>query len=100
MQVMPMYYQFYENYLEHKDKFDILKHCVKIKQDVLILHGTNDSTVKIQDAEEIHRLVKKSKIFKILDADHTFGAIHPAMDNKIPIHLNKAIDASINFLSK
>ena len=41
-----------------------------------------------------------SKIFKILDAGHTFGAVHPALDNKIPIHLNKAIDVSINFLSK
>ena len=98
MQMMPLYYQFYETFQKHKDELDIPKHCVNIQQDVLIVHGTKDPAVGIEEAEQIHSLVKNSTLVKIEDTGHTFGAVHPAKDSKIPEHLAELINICINFI--
>jgi len=98
MQMMPLYYQFYETFQEHKDELDIPKHCAAIRQDLLIVHGTEDPAVGIEEAEQIHGFVKNSTLVKIEGAGHTFGAVHPAKDSKIPQHLAEVINSCTNFL--
>ena len=98
MQVMPLYYQLYQTFQEHRNELDIPKHCANIQQDVLIVHGTNDPVVSLEEAEQIHSLVKNSTLLKINDAGHTFGAVHPAKD-LLSEHLIEVIDVCIDFLN-
>ncbi|MDG1849438.1 MAG: prolyl oligopeptidase family serine peptidase [Flavobacteriales bacterium] len=99
LQMMPLYYQFYDNFEKHIDKLDILENCSSINSPLLIIHGTKDTAVDFCEADEIQSQVNGSKLVKIENAGHTFGAVHPYKNNKLTSELIQVIDASVGFLS-
>ena len=50
LQQMPMYYQYYEDYIEHQDRLDIAKAAANISIPWLIVHGTDDPVVLVKEA--------------------------------------------------
>jgi pimeloyl-ACP methyl ester carboxylesterase len=99
-QMMPLYFQLYESYYKHQSALDILVQCTSIEQEVLVIHGTNDSAVDLKEAKRIVSKVRYSKLEIIENAGHTFGAVHPAKDKIIHPHLNKVLELSLEFLAK
>lgn len=99
LQMMPLYYQFYENFLKNFAKLDILSQCRRIDKPLLIVHGTEDHAVSIDEAMEVHDLVNGSSLVKILNAGHTFGAVHPYDQNTLPPDLIHVIKSSVSFLT-
>ncbi len=97
-QQMPHYFQFFEDFLENEERFTIKRAVTKLKKPYLIVHGTKDPTVNINEANQLHKWGNASKLFEINEADHVFGAKHPWTDNDLPNHLKEATQASINFL--
>ncbi len=99
-QQMPLKYQLYEDFLAHKDRLDILKRAKEIGQEVLIFHGTKDSSVNIESANALHENIPNSRLEIIEDADHVFGAYQPYTENKLPNEFDFVVRESIEFLEK
>ena len=97
-QMMPLYFQLYTSFYEHKEVLDIPKFCLAIDQEVLVIHGANDSAVGIEESHEIIKRVKNSKLEIIEKAGHTFGGVHPAITHNLPSDLIKVANLSIDFL--
>lgn len=99
-QNMPLYYQIYENYNANKNRLDIPKAAANITIPWLITHGTKDTSVSISCAEKLHQQNKKSELFVIENADHTFGGKHPFTENELPIHTKYLVKKCVDFFRK
>jgi len=97
-QNMPMFYQFYQNCIENIERLKIKKAIKEINIPHLHIHGSSDSTVLIEDALEMKRWNDKINLEIINEADHVFGSSHPYNKNKFPLHLNKALLKTLEFL--
>ncbi|MBK6276516.1 MAG: prolyl oligopeptidase family serine peptidase [Saprospirales bacterium] len=98
-QKMPLYYQIYENYIAIKNRLDILKAAANIDVPWLITHGSNDESVPVSFAETLHSQNKKSELFLIKDANHSFGGKHPFTENELPLHTKTLVDKCIDFFN-
>jgi uncharacterized protein len=98
-QQMPVYYQLYLDYQEHKDRLDILAAVQRIKVPILICHGSRDEAVPVEKAHEIHKAAHHSELF-ILDSDHVFGRKHPWTEPMLPDAMQQVVDKTINFFDK
>ena len=99
-QDMPLYYQLYENTMENAERLDIQKAAEKLTIPFLIIHGSNDEAVPVQDAALLHGKNKHSVLLLIDGAGHTFGAKHPFVDNKLPEHIQLAVNKTITFFKR
>ena len=99
-QNMPMYYQFYENCQENKDRIDIKSAVERIEIPQLIIHGSDDLTVKLSEAENLKRWNDRAELSIINGADHVFGSFHPFDLDEFPSHLKEVMDITIDFLKK
>ncbi|MFT6798238.1 MAG: pimeloyl-ACP methyl ester carboxylesterase [Nonlabens sp.] len=97
-QEMPLFYQFYEDFLQNEEELTILKQAEKIKQPHLILHGEQDEAVLVSDAHDLHKASPHSQLKLIREANHTLGASHPWNSNLLPEDLRQAVQCMINFL--
>ena len=86
------------NTSNHIERLNIKKAIKEINIPHLHIHGSSDSTVLIEDALEMKRWNNKINLVIINDADHVFGSSHPYNKNKFPIHLNKALLKTLEFL--
>ena len=96
---MPLNFQLYTSYYAHQKELDIPKQCLAISQEVLIVHGTQDSAVGLNEAAEIMAAIANSTLEIIENATHTFGGTHPAKDTNLPSDLAKVVRFSIDFLT-
>lgn len=99
-QQMPLYYQLCEDYYSNKKRFDILAAAGNLKIPFLIVHGTNDEGVPLENARSLHRANQLSQILLVEGAGHTFGAKHPFTDDVLPDDVMTILRASIDFLNK
>ena len=98
-QSLPLYYQFYENFYAHKNKFDIKFNLMKLDKPLLLLHGDKDKTVDFSDSHWIYEHIVHSILVKVENSDHTFGAKHPWEKDVLPEKLNFAIEETIEFFN-
>ncbi|WP_299212782.1 alpha/beta hydrolase [uncultured Aquimarina sp.] len=96
-QQMPHYFQFYTSFIENKERLTISKATKKIKVPHLIIHGTDDPTVSLKEAENLHSWNPKSELFLVEKADHVFGAKHPWNKETLPVDLTIITEKSITF---
>ena len=97
-QKMPHYIQFYENYIENKQRFDIKKSVKNLKIPYLIVHGSNDETVLLSEAENLFKWNPNNKIIIIENGTHTFGTSQPWNDLEMPAELEQTVWETINFI--
>ncbi|WP_294267876.1 alpha/beta fold hydrolase [uncultured Chryseobacterium sp.] len=98
-QEMPHYYQFYEDYEKDMHRFDVERATEMAKAYFLIIHGTNDESVNVKNAEHLHLLHPNSELFLIENANHTFGAKEPWEKNELPKDLNTVVEKCIAFIN-
>jgi len=96
-QRMPHYFQFYTSFIENKERLSIAKATRKIQVPHLIVHGTDDPTVNVIEAENLHSWNPKSELFLQTGANHVFGAKHPWNSANIPPDLAIIVKKSIEF---
>ena len=99
-QNMPMYYQFYKNCKTNIKRLNIHRAVSKIKIPHLVVHGSNDSTVLIDEAYMIKKWNINTDLYVIEGADHVFGSFHPYTLKVFTDDLKEAIDATISFLKR
>ena len=98
-QMMPLYFQFYQTFIDNKEILNIPFQSQNINQNVLIIHGTDDQVVPFSEAEFLVSRITKSTLVLIKNTGHTFGIKHPFKMVHLPKNMVKVIDATINFLS-
>jgi pimeloyl-ACP methyl ester carboxylesterase len=95
---MPLFYQFYKDFLQNEEELTILKQAEKIKQPHLILHGEQDEAVLVSDAYDLHKASPHSQLKLLREANHTLGASHPWNSDLLPEDLRQAVQCMVNFL--
>lgn len=96
-QQLPLYYQLYENYMEHQHRLNTEAAVRSLKIPMLICHGSDDPAVPIEKAYELHHWNPDAELF-ILPRDHVFGRKHPWERDDLPEPMQKVIDKTASFL--
>lgn len=99
-QQMPHYYQYFEDFQLNELRFDVERAAETAKAHLLIVHGTNDESVSVKNAEHLRFLNPNSELFLIENANHTFGASEPWEEQELPADLNKAVEKAIEFIKE
>lgn len=98
-QEMPHDWQFFEDFRANEKRLTIKTAVENLKKNLLIIHGTKDTTVAIEEAKKIHSWKTDSELFLIKNATHVFGASHPWNQDNLPEHLTKVIKKTSQFLT-
>lgn len=99
-QQMPMYYQIAEDTLNNRERFNIQIAANKLSVPHLIIHGTDDKTVPVEEAETINTWNEAAEAYIIEGANHSFGAVHPHKNEKLPTDVQLVLAKTIQFLQK
>ena len=97
-QQMPHYFQFYTNFKENENRLNIKSAVEKLNIPYLIIHGSNDETVLLQEAKNLNSWNLNNKLQVINNANHSFGSMQPWEETVLPIDLNKVVQQSIQFI--
>jgi pimeloyl-ACP methyl ester carboxylesterase len=96
-QRMPLYYQFYLDMLHNPKRLDINAAAHSLKMPVLIVHGSNDEAVPVQEAENLRRIIPHAELLLVQGAGHTFGIKHPFAEGPFPGDAEMVIFKTIEF---
>lgn len=96
-QQMPHYYQLYEDFMANRDRLNIKSAAKNLTIPQLIIHGDNDTSINIKEAEELHQWNPDSKLQIIRNANHVFNTKHPWNINKLSPELESVVKLIINF---
>jgi pimeloyl-ACP methyl ester carboxylesterase len=97
-QQMPHFYQFYEDFIKNKERFNIKKATENIEIPYLIIHGDADTSVLIEEAENLHKWNPKSEYQIIENANHVFNTSHPWEEKKLSTELESTVKFCVDFL--
>lgn len=98
-QQMPHDWQFYEDFKANENRLTIERAVRNLKIPQLIIHGSNDSSVDVEEARNINGWNSESSFEIISNADHVFGSNHPWPHSKLPNDLQKAVDLMMAFIT-
>ncbi|GAA4949742.1 alpha/beta fold hydrolase [Algibacter agarivorans] len=98
-QQMPHYYQFYEDFIANENRLTIKRAVSNLKIPYLIIHGNTDTSVFIEEAQNLHNWNPNGKLEIIDGANHVFGASHPWHSKEIPKYLDIVINKIISFIT-
>jgi pimeloyl-ACP methyl ester carboxylesterase len=98
LQQMPHYIQFYEDFIQNESQLTIKAAAENLNIPHLIIHGTNDATVPLLEAENIHKWSVQSELFLIENGDHGFGAKQPWEEKELPEGFKKVLEKTIAFI--
>lgn len=96
-QEMPVYYQLYEDYMQHSDRLDIQAAMERLAIPILICHGRKDIAVPVDKAHALHSWNAGSALF-IVTSDHVFGRRHPWPESFLPDAMQAVVDKTITLL--
>jgi pimeloyl-ACP methyl ester carboxylesterase len=99
-QQLPHYLQFYKDFEENESRLTINRAVLNLSKPQLIIHGSDDPTVSINEAIAVHKWNPASKLKIINDADHVFGSKHPWIEKNLPQNLQEAVNFTIKFLNR
>lgn len=99
-QQMPHYYQFYEDFVRNKPRFNIRNAAEKLSIPVCIFHGTRDETVPFENALALEKWIKNGRLIPVTNADHSFGTKHPWESDQLPHDMRLVVDKTIQFIKQ
>ena len=97
-QKMPHLYQFYQNFKENEERLTIKSAVENLKIPYLIVQGKNDNVVLPEEAKNLTMWNPKSKLMFVEEMNHTLGCTQPWKSATMPIHLEKVVKKSIEFI--
>lgn len=96
-QLMPLYYQLAEDYIQNKSKLDVPRAIKNLKKPFLVVHGSKDPTVLVKVAYQTQKWNSDIKLRIIEGADHVFGGTHPYVKPILPEDVKEVADSTIDF---
>jgi pimeloyl-ACP methyl ester carboxylesterase len=97
-QQMPHYFQYFEDFITNENRLTIKRAVSNLKISHLIIHGSDDASVSVEEARTLHQWNPNSVLKIIEGANHVFGTSHPWRKDNLSKELQSAIDISIAFL--
>lgn len=97
-QKMPHYYQFYQDFIDNRERLDVERACRNLTIPALFIHGSNDESVDREHCDKLHNWTKNSEQSIIENTNHTFGAKEPWPHDFLPKELDEAVRNCIEFL--
>lgn len=98
-QEMPLYFQLYEDFEAHKERYRLKNRLPDLDKPVLIVHGAVDPAISKESAKYLHHLIPNSVLRVVEEADHVFGGHHPYTDRALPKPTEDLLHESITFLN-
>lgn len=99
-QKMPHFYQFYEDFIQNEERLTIKRAVSILKIPYLIIHGSADTSVLIDEAHNLHKWQPKSVLKIIENADHVFNTNHPWQLKDLSTQLKKVTTLIVTFLKE
>jgi len=99
-QQMPLYYQLAEDVLKNRDRLSVENASKSLNKPHLIIHGTKDPTVHLEEAKRVHSWSQQSKLEIIENADHVFNVKHPWNEGQLPKQFLLMLEKSLEFVTK
>ena len=96
-QEMPLYYQLYEDYVQHTEQLNIEKAIQRLNIPILICHGSLDAAVTVEKAHLLQSWQPAAQLF-IVESDHVFGRKHPWEEEGLPGAMEEVLAECIRFL--
>ena len=96
-QQMPHFYQFYEDFKANEDRLHIESAEKRLNIPHLIIHGDDDTSILIDQANELHQWNPNSKLEIIKGANHVFNTKHPWKSKDLSSELNKVSNLIVDF---
>ena len=97
-QEMPHLFQFYKNFKENEARLTIKSAVENLKIPYLIVQGKNDNVVLPEEAKNLTMWNPKSRLMFVEEMNHTLGCTQPWKSATMPIHLEKVVKKSIEFI--
>ena len=98
-QQMPHYIQFYEDYIQNKERLNVENAARSIKIPHLIFHGDGDLAVPVGHGKNLHQWNPNSELVVIPNANHVFGGKQPWTDEKLPFHFSMVLKKTLSFIA-
>jgi len=95
-QVMRMSPVMLDDYEANAERLDILAAAARLETPVLVVHGSRDESVPVDEGRLIAERARQSSI-AVLQASHTMNAIHPLVH--VPFELVTAAELSAHFVN-
>ena len=95
---MPLNVTLLTDFEENKDKLNILTAAKQVHVPWLIVQGTDDVNVPLETAQKLADANTNSKLVKIEQANHVYGASHPYTSETLPPQLLQVCEKSLVFL--
>ncbi len=99
-QNMPLYKELAEDIFKNEERFDILKFASNITKPTLLIHGTNDQVISLEESNLLKSINSNIEHYILENANHTLDGKHPFEGQKLPIDLDKAVQKSIEFIKQ
>ncbi|RLD28487.1 MAG: alpha/beta hydrolase [Bacteroidetes bacterium] len=97
-QQMPHYFQFYEDFIDNENRLTIKRAVSNLKIPHLIIHGSDDTSVSVEEAKTLHTWNPNSELEIIERTNHVFGTSHPWNKDSLSEDLQSAVDLITTFL--
>jgi pimeloyl-ACP methyl ester carboxylesterase len=97
---MPLDYQLYQNFIDHKESLTIKSALKKLKAAHLIVHGKLDDVVLPIEASNLHKWSSSSELLMLDGINHALGNNQPWKSSKMPNELEFIVNKTIEFLNK
>ena len=98
-QMMPLEITVLDDLETNKEKYSLVNAGQKLQIPYLIIQGTNDQAVKMEEFNLLKKHFSKAKSHVILEANHVFGGSHPYSGTELPEHTQELVVVTKEFFS-
>lgn len=99
-QELPIYYQLYEEYQQHKQSLNVENAARQLALPWLIVHGEDDPAVFVKNAYQLKEWQPQAEVKIIPEADHVFNRSHPWREKSLPVATRELVKANIDFIKR
>lgn len=96
-QMMPLDITVLNDLETKKEKYSLINAGIKLQIPYLIIQGTNDEAVKMEEFNLLKKHFIKAKNHVILEANHVFGGSHPYLRAELPEHTQELVAITKEF---
>lgn len=97
-QEMPHYFDFYKDFVEHKESLNIRLAAEELTMPFVQIHGDMDLAVSISEGLSMAAWTD-TELEIVKGAGHTFGAVHPWGSNDLPEDFEVALQKASSFIN-
>ena len=95
--MMPLDIAVLDDLESNEQKYSLAIASKKLLIPYLIIQGTNDQAVKMDEFNLLKKHFTKAKQHVIEGANHVFGGSHPYVEKELPIHTHELVSETKTF---